>query len=318
MCLGSDNTKTFEIDLDGNTLFLNQSGAETLNINGTTNDVTIPLGDLTMTTGTLNTTKINTTDADRLIIEGRVSIGNSVAPSYELEIQGDLAPTIEIKDLPFDSILRMTAFDDNSTIQTVGTFPLNLKVDSLPRIEMKTNDQTVFYNATGLDCFNVNGATDDVAATRGNLVVTIGGVLAPVGNSTFNRIEYTTDFGGTTAAAPLSVAPQSITPLRVFTLPTGTFQLTLFLTNSQASAQEFAFEVHNLPTNVLRDYQLVMSAQTYDNGGGASVGFNGIVIGEAISAPTDTTKVTCIFNVASPYVAQKIKCHVRFEYSPSP
>jgi hypothetical protein len=281
--------------------------------------------DVTLTTGILNTTKINTTAADRLIIEGRVSIGNSLTPNYELEIQGQLAPTIEIKDLPFNSILRLTAFDQNSTIKTVGAFPLNLQVNSQPRIEMKTNNRTVFYNSSGLDCFNVNGATDDVAATRGDLIctagnvtATVGGVLAPVGNSQLNRLEYTTSFGGTTAALPLSVAPQSITPLRVFTLPTGTFQLTVFLTNSQASAQEFAFEVHNLPTNILRDYQLVMSAQTYDNAGGLSLGFNGIVIGEAISAPTDTTKVTCVFNVAQPYVAQKIKCNVRFEYSPSP
>lgn len=165
---------------------------------------------------------------------------------------------------------------------------------------------------------NITAVGGDIVATARDFIASAGGILAAVGNSQLNRCEYTTDFGGTTSAAPLSVAPPSSTPLRVFTLPTGTFQLTVFLTNSQPAAQEFAFEVHNLPANVLRDYQIVMNSQTYDNGGGGSMGFNGIVIGESIADPTNNTKITCVFNVAIPYVAQKLKCNVRFEYNPSP
>ncbi len=163
--------------------------------------------------------------------------------------------------------------------------------------------------------------TGDITANTGDLVATTGGCRAGEGFSLLNRIQFKTYYGGTTATAPLAVAPQGITPLRVFTMPNPvgtTFQLTVFLTNSQINAQEFAFEVHNLPRFCLRDYQLHMTAQTYRNGGGFSLGFNGIVIGEAISDPTNTSKCTCIFNTAQPYAAQQIKCNVRFEYSPSP
>jgi len=164
-------------------------------------------------------------------------------------------------------------------------------------------------------------ATNQITCTTGDVVATAGGCVAEEGNSKFNRIQFKTYYGGTSASSPLDVAPQSITPLRVFTMPspTGdTYQLTLYLTNSQASAQEFAFEVHNLPRFCLRDYQLHMTAQTYENGGGFSLGFNGIVIGESISDPTNTGKCTCVFNIAQPYASQKIKCNVRFEYSPTP
>ena len=157
-----------------------------------------------------------------------------------------------------------------------------------------------------------------ITASTGDITATAGGVVAGTGNSLLNRIQYKTYYGGTDAVNTAAVAPQSSTPLTVFTMPSDTYQLTLFLTNSQPAAQEFAFEVHGLPSNVLRDYQLHLTAQTYDNGSGFSLGFNGIVIGESISDSGDTTKCTCIFNVAQPYTAQKIKCNVRFEYSPSP
>ena len=161
-------------------------------------------------------------------------------------------------------------------------------------------------------------AGSGISTATGDIIATAGGVVADAGNSSLNRIQYKTYYGGSDAANTVAVAPQTVTPLVAFTMPSDTYQLTLFLTNSQPAAQEFAFEVHGLPSNVLRDYQLHMTAQTYENGGGFSLGFNGIVIGESISDPTNTTKCTCIFNVAQPYAAQKIKCNVRFEYSPTP
>lgn len=173
-------------------------------------------------------------------------------------------------------------------------------------------------SGANMNCGTTLEVGTGITCTLNDIVATAGGFLAGAGNSLFNRIQYTTFYGGTTAGAPLAVAPQSTTPLRVFTMPSNTYQLTVYLTNSQPAAQEFSFEVHGLPTFVLRDYQLHMTAQTYENGGGFSLGFNGIVIGESISDPTNTTKCTCVFNTAQPYASQKIKCNVRFEYSPSP
>ena len=326
--------------------------------------------DVNLTTGSLNTTKINTTAADRLIIEGRVSIGKSVAPNYELEIQGNLAPTIEIKDLPFSSILRMTAFDANSTIQTVGAFPLNLKVDSLPRIEMKTNNQTVFYNSTGLDCFNVNGATDLVSVTRGGLVVNnsitsttgdflapagrmiandfirsdtgnilaatgdvyantgdvysisgnlradAGGVLAPLGNSKFNRMEFNTYFGGSSYGSPIAITSSS--PYNAFTIPTNTYNFVLFATHASSGSTFFPFELHTSITDVLKDYSLIVSAQTANNNGGASLGYTSIVSGDSVSDPTNKSKITVIINTAVGATVQVMKFIVKLEYTPSP
>ena len=183
---------------------------------------------------------------------------------------------------------------------------LPLPVGTLQEVCDKGNTTT-----TPINCETLTASTGDITATA-------GGVVAGTGNSLLNRIQYKTYYGGTDAVNTAAVAPQSSTPLTVFTMPSDTYQLTLFLTNSQPAAQEFAFEVHGLPSNVLRDYQLHLTAQRYDNGSGFSLGFNGIVIGESISDSGDTTKCTCIFNVAQPYTAHKIKCNVRFEYSPSP
>mgnify|MGYP000872377425 CR=1 FL=1 len=163
---------------------------------------------------------------------------------------------------------------------------------------------------------NITTKAGNFTADVGNIVATAGGVLASVGNSQLNRIQYTTDYGGTDAVN--TVALTNVPPYNFFSLPTGTHQLVLFATHASAGATSFPFEIHNLPSDCLRDYTLQISSQTYDNGGGSSLGFNNVVVGEAVSAPTDTTKCSVFINVQKPYVAQKMKFNVRFEYSPSP
>jgi len=162
----------------------------------------------------------------------------------------------------------------------------------------------------------INAKAGNITAETGSFVATSGGIVAGDGESLLNRIQYNTYYGGTKATS--TVALTNVPPYNSFTLPTGTFQLVLFATHASAGATSFPFEIHNLPANCLRDYTLQISSQTYDNGGGASLGFNNVVVGEAVSAPTDDTKCSVFINVQKPYVAQLMKFTVRFEYSPSP
>ena len=280
--------------------------------NTTDTGITVTAGDINVSLGAISAlTDISAGGNITADVDLEAQNGNITAPNGTVTCgNGVTAATGDITATTGDIVatagdIVATAGDVIVTAGKVQTFSGN--------IETGSGDHVV----NGSGDFRTIGSGDFICAS-GDITATAGGVLAAAGNSQLNRIQWTGYFGGTSASSPIGVTPQSITPLHIFTMPSDTYNLTVFLTNTQPGAQEFAFEVHDLPSRVLENYQVVMTTQTYDNGGGASMGFNGIVIGESISAPTDSTKITCIFNVASPYAAQKIKCNVRFEYSRSP
>jgi len=158
--------------------------------------------------------------------------------------------------------------------------------------------------------------TGDIIATAGDIKALGGGVEASAGHSKFNRMQFMTDYGGTTFALPVSLT--NVAPYNNFTLPNGTHNFVIFCKGVVGSAT-FPLELFTSYTDLLKDYTIKVDFQTCDNAGNPSLGFNNIVIGHAQSAPLDTSKITILVNSTLVYAAPTIvKISINLEYSPSP
>jgi len=172
---------------------------------------------------------------------------------------------------------------------------------------------TGHISSTSGDIFTNSG---DVIATAGDIKALGGGVEAAAGHSKFNRMQYTTAYGGSTFAAPVTLLASA--PFNSFILPNGTYQLVLYAYGTPTSTS-FGLEIFTSYANVLRDYTLTVDFQTVDNNAGNALGLNNHLFGPADSAPLDDTKCAILINSTIPYSAgQIVKITVKFEYSPSP
>jgi hypothetical protein len=163
---------------------------------------------------------------------------------------------------------------------------------------------------------NIQATAGDITATLGNIVATSGGVTAAAGNSKFNRMEYSYYYGGSTYAAPIALT--NVLPYVAFSIPPNIYTFVLFYTHALVGVSSFPFELHTSLTDVLKDYNIIVSSHTANNNGGQSLGYNNIVSGDSLSDPTNKSKITVIINTSGTYASQTLKCIVQLVYSPSP
>jgi hypothetical protein len=97
----------------------------------------------------------NTTTTD--IICAKLAVGSSHTPTAELSVVGNIAPTLRIVDLPFNSQAELTAFDTNVALSSVNNHPLNFKTNGVQRIAIDTTGLTTFTNSVATDFLQING-----------------------------------------------------------------------------------------------------------------------------------------------------------------
>ena len=293
----------------------------------TDTDIDMTLGDLTIDVGSIAVT------AGNLETGGHVEAGTHIEATTHLTAGTDITSTAgDIKTLAgdIDSSGSITA----GTEVVAGTGIRNLTgdiVSEVGRISVGTvgnptgaTGNIINYGTGSIICEQghirastyITADTGDIESTAGDLKAPAGGVDAPLGNSLFNRMQYTTYYGGSTFAAPLALV--NVAPYNNYTIPNGTYNFVLFCTGVVGSAT-FPLELFTSYTDLLKDYSVKVDFQTCDNAGNASLGFNNIVIGHAQSAPADTSKCTILTNSTLVYAAPTIvKITVNLEYSPSP
>ena len=103
----------------------------------------------------------NTTTTD--IVCAKLAAGNSHTPAVELSVVGNLAPTLRIHDLPFNSTAELTAFDTNVSLSSVNNHPLNFKTNGAQRIAIDTAGNTSFTNSGGaVEFLSIQGADEHI------------------------------------------------------------------------------------------------------------------------------------------------------------